>query len=428
MSEIRFYEKIKDPVIREGMRAAIEKNLLPAQKDLAYFGQFSVVADGSAFGQDYTWPGLDSWEIAGAYLMLGKVKEVLSYFDFVEASQREDGNIPFAVWPAEEYAPREARLTTSRGLSYPDDVFSYESEGYEKRNWIGLFRHWVYENPLSSLAAVCYLLTAGEIFAVTGDKNWAARKLPSLQKAARYLMSKKSDLGLIGGAGFYIELPPRKEWDGITQCYTYKALHDLAGLCAAAGENAGAEHWKSEADALGRAFRRNFWVNGHFAEYIHPDHGAVDFHGYTDVDWCAVACGLADDGQIHELWPKLLAEPNFWWGGMPTQAVTKPYTYREWELPRPVNFVCNGPIYDMAAIGRIFYVEMSACRKMGEADRIRKAVGLVCKRGLSDGGWWYERYHMLQDRSVHAAGPKGYCEYPAVLTRVVLSDPELFIE
>lgn len=422
-------EKIKDEEIREGLRAAITKNLLPAQKNIAYFGQFSVVADGSAFGVDYTWPGLDSWEMAGAYLLMGYTKEVLGYFDFVQASQRADGNIPFAIWPAEEYASEESRKTTSRGLKYPDDVFSYTppTKGYPTRNWIGLFRHWVAENPLSSLASICYLLTAAEIYSATQDVEWVNAKLPSLDKAGTYLLHKKSAAGLIGGAGFYIELPPRQEWDGITQCYAYKAFKDLANLYAAVKNEEKTAFWNKEADILLQAFQKNFWTGDHFAEYIHPEHGPVDFHGFTDVDWCAIGCGLADEEQKAKLAPKLLQDENFWWGDMPTQAVTKPYLFREWEMPAPVGFTPHGgPIYDIAAIGRIFYVEMTACKVLGETERIKQAVKLVCRRGLEDGGYWRERYHMLQNRTAYGAGPKGYCEYPAVLTRIILSNWELF--
>ena len=111
MIDLSIINQIKDEDIREGVRAAIEKTLLTAHTDKAYLGHFTVVADGSAFGVDNTWPGLDSWEMAGAYLKMGMEDVVLGYFDFVEASQREDGNIPFAIWAAEDYATPESRMT-----------------------------------------------------------------------------------------------------------------------------------------------------------------------------------------------------------------------------------------------------------------------------------------------------------------------------
>src|SRR5690349_7612263 len=76
---------ITDPDIRAGVAAAIEKNLLAAISERLYPGQFNITADAGAYGSDSTWPGLDSWQMAGAYLLLGKTRLVLDYFDFVRA-------------------------------------------------------------------------------------------------------------------------------------------------------------------------------------------------------------------------------------------------------------------------------------------------------------------------------------------------------
>lgn len=429
MIDLSIIQKIKDEDIRNGLTAAIEKNLLAAHTDKAYPGHFTVVADGSAFGADTTWPALDSWEMAGAYLLLGMEEVVLRYFDFVQASQREDGNIPLAILPEEEVRPPEVYDGCFKGVRYPEDIYEYTppDSDYPTRKWIGLFRYWIYEDPLRVLGAVSYILTAAEIAAQTKDVSWVKQKLPSVEKAAGYVLTQKSDQGLIGGAGFYIELIPRKEWDGTTQCYAYHAFCELSALYTMAGNHDRAVFWKTEADALARAFRRCFWRNSHFAEYMHPDFGAVDFHGYTDVDWAAIGFGLADDGQINELWTRLIADKDFWWGGMPTQVVTKPYTFREWEFAKKVPFETNSPIYDMGAIARVWYVEMLACLRMKDHNRVREAVKLVCKMGLKDGGYWYERYHMLPNRTVYPAGPKGYCEYAAILIRLVLGNIDLFI-
>lgn len=430
MFDLSMIDKIKDKEIREGVRAAITKNLLPAHRSKAYPGHFSVTADGGAFGIEYTWPGLDSWQIAGAYLLMDMEQSVKGYFDFVEASQRDDGNIPFAIWKEEDLRSPEDRVTFTSGFRYPDDVFEYTPKGnnhYPTSKWIGLFKHWVYENPLGLLASVCYILTAAELFNKTKDTDWLKEKMPSIERAGKYILSQKSSQGFFGGASFYIELPPRKEWDGITQCYCFKAFNDMRIMLSALNESQKADFWKEQADSLAKTFRRYFWTNGHFAEYIHPEHGAVDFHGLTDIDWAAIAYGLADDIQIRDLWPALKNEKNFWWGDMPTQIVTKPYAYRDWELGRPVSFKTNGPIYDISAMGRVWFIEMNACLAVGDYDRVRQAVKLVCRMGLMHGGYWFERYHMLQNQSVHPAGPKGYCEYPAVLVRTVLGNIELFI-
>src|SRR5215211_4282270 len=56
--------RITDPLIRAGVTAAIEKNLLKAIVQRQYPGQFNITADGGAYGSDSTWPGLDSWQMA----------------------------------------------------------------------------------------------------------------------------------------------------------------------------------------------------------------------------------------------------------------------------------------------------------------------------------------------------------------------------
>src|SRR6266540_3327341 len=128
-------ECIKDPLIRTGVAAAIEKTLLPAATEKAYPGHFNVVADVSHYGGDSTWPGLDSWEMAGAYLLLGRHRMVRDYFAFVRASQRADGNVPIAIVPAE---PPPDASTYGRGLRYPQEVYSYAPFGQRPRKWIGL--------------------------------------------------------------------------------------------------------------------------------------------------------------------------------------------------------------------------------------------------------------------------------------------------
>src|SRR3954454_613247 len=163
--------RIKHPEIRAGVEAAIQKNISPAAVETAYPGYFFITADGSTYGSDMTWPGLDSWQMAGAYLLLGRSRLVMDYFDYVRASQRKDGNVPFAVLPE-----MKANNTCLRGLKWPDDVFTYTppkrhglpASSQKTRKWIGLSDHWQnIGDPLTTLGAVCYILTAEEIFAAT---------------------------------------------------------------------------------------------------------------------------------------------------------------------------------------------------------------------------------------------------------------------
>lgn len=428
-------DRIGNPLIRQGVTAAIGKTLEPAATQNAYPGHFCVVADGSHFGHENTWPGLDSWEMAGAYLLLGKTRLVLDYFDFVRASQRADGNIPFAVIPAD---PAPAVCTHFQNLRYPEDVFTYKPKAHQgqpghsdmsSRNWIGLFHHWqTTVNPFGMLGPVSYILTAVEIVDATQSDEWLAGRIDSLELAGRYMLSRRSDNGLIAGAGFYMESPPRNQWDGVAQCYVARSFQILSDLNARLARAGAASVWAKHAADLGRTFRDAFWQTDHFAEYIHPDHGVVDFHGVSDVNWAAVAFGIATDEQSSKLWPLMLgATGELWHGDMPTQVVSKPYAFRDWELWEPLSFDAGvGKLYDIAAMGRVWYLDAMASLKMGAHDRVVDSVLKVCEMGRRHDWYWHERYHPLQVRDVYAAGPRGYCEYAAILVRVVLGNIDLF--
>ncbi|MGB7157175.1 MAG: hypothetical protein WBD40_03850 [Tepidisphaeraceae bacterium] len=418
---------IADPLIRAGVAAAVERTLLPAMSRPAYPGHFTVTVDGRHFGSESTWPGLDSWEMAGGYLLLGRRQLVLDYFAFVRASQRDrDGNIPFAIFPGD--APPPAIESYLRGMRYPDDIYTHAPRGEAPRRWIGLFDHWQsFANPLSVLAPICYVLTAGEIASDQSAVEWLKDNLASIERAGEHVLSRKSGNGLIAGAGFYVECPPRDQWDGVTQCYAVRAMRVLARMCELAGDANRAARWLGEAEMLAATFREIFWLGDHFAEYVHPTHGVVDLHGLSDVDWAAIALGVATDEQAATLWPLLTREPAFWHGGMPTQLVSDPLAYQDWEKPEPLPFVhANGDFYDVAAMGRVWYLEALACRRMGDVERLRESVRLVCRMGERHGWQWHERYHAQPDGSVTPAGPTGYCEYAAVLVRIVLGNREVF--
>jgi hypothetical protein len=420
--------RVKDPEIRAGVEAAIEKNILPAAVETAYPGYFFITVDGSTYGSDMTWPGLDSWQMAGAYLLLGRSRLVMDYFDYVRASQRKDGNVPFAVLPE-----MKANNTCLRGLKWPDDVFTYTppkrdglpASSQKTRKWIGLFDHWQnIGDPLTTLGPVCYILTAAEIFDAKPPQNWLQERMESVERAAKHLLSRRSKNGLISGSGFYSEQPPRNEFDGVTQCYVIHAWRELARVLKAADQTAESNAWLTDAaDGLMNSFLAAFWRNDHFAEYIHPEHGLVDSHGLSDVNWAAVAFGVATDEQLKKLWPRLIDEKGFWLGNMPTQTVTKPFAYEGWEQnfgpPCPVP-----PLNDAAAMGRAWYLEAMACKRMKAHGRLVQSVRNVCK--VNKDGYWRERYHPQKNGTVTEAGAQKYCEYPAVLTRIVLGSPDLF--
>ena len=420
--------RIADPEIRAGVEAAVFKNLIPAATERVYPGHFTINADGGGYGSDSTWPGLDSWQMIGPYLLLGRTRMVQDYFDFVLASQRKDGNIPFAIFNGDT---RPGGCL--RGLRYPDDLFTYRppkreglpASSQETRQWIGLFEHWQTKGfPLSTLAPVCYVLTAAEIFDATGSRSWLKERLGSLESAARFLLTLRKDRGLIGGSGFYVEAPPREGCDGVTQCYAVHTFRRLARLFRAAGEATKEAAWSGHADKLTKAFLEAFWREDHFGEYVHPEHGLVDTHGLSDVNWAAIAFGLADHRKLERLWPRLMGEPGFWAGDMPTQLVTKPFAYEPWESSRSSDCPVE-PFNDVAAMGRVWYLEATACQRMKARKRLVDSVCKVCRAATGD-GYWRERYHLKPDGSVSPDGSQKYCEYAAVLARVVFGNRDLF--
>ena len=265
---------ITDPEIRAGVEAAVFKNLIPAATERVYPGHFTINADGGGYGSDSTWPGLDSWQMIGPYLHLGRTRLVLDYFDFVRASQRKDGNIPFAIFNGNT---RPGGCL--RGLKYPDDLFTYTppkrdglpASSQETRQWIGLFEHWQTKGyPLSTLAPVCYVLTAAEIFDATGSQSWLKERLGSVESAAKFLLTLRKDSGLIGGSGFYIEAPPREGCDGVTQCYAVHAFRQLARLFRAAGETAKEAVWSGARRQAGEDFRGGLLARGPFRRVCPP--------------------------------------------------------------------------------------------------------------------------------------------------------------
>lgn len=422
--------RIRDPEIRAGVGDAIRKNLLRAATQTAYPGYFNITADGSSFGDDATWPGLDSWQMAGAYLLLGFTQLVLDYFEFVRASQHPDGNIPFAIFrggtqPGSEFLrgldPKTGTFTYS-----PPDRSGVPDSARQTRTWVGLFHHWESRSdPLSVLGPICYVLTAAEIHAHVREKSWLLDRLPSIEAAAAFVARRIAANGLVAGSGFYIELPPRWGYDGVTQCYAHDAFLNLADLYRSVGQHQDSQRWLQKAASLKEAFIREFWRADHFGEYVHVERGLVDAHGLSDTNWAAVAFGLADGAPLSVLWPKLMAEKAFWWGGLPTQVVTRPFSYEPWE-DDPVPFSIPGTHNDVAAMGRVWFLEATACRRMREHKRLQEAARLVS--GAAVEGFWRERYHPQPDGSVQPSGALKYCEYPAILIRVVLGNPSLFSE
>ena len=117
---------------------------------------------------------------------------------------------------------------------------------------------------------------------------------------------------------------------------------------------------------------------------------------------------------------------------MPTLPVTKPFSYEKWECDtlRWLDFkvVPMDPsrMDDCASMGRTWYLDAMASLVMGDKERLLKSTRLVCAAGVRDNGYWRERYLPQPDGTIRPAKAEKYCEYPAVLSRIVLGNRELF--
>jgi hypothetical protein len=185
------------------------------------------------------------------------------------------------------------------------------------------------------------------------------------------------------------------------------AFRRLADLNEIAGDAEAANRFRGLANRIESNFQTKFWAGDHFAEYIHPQHGAISNHGLTDTDWTAIAMHVATDSQQAALWPQLQHEMKFRYAGVPTGIATMPETYEAWEFS-------HNDRMDLAAMGRVWYIECHARANMGDADGLADAIRAVCKVGRENGYYWRERYN-----AEGGFGVEKYCEYPANLIRVV---------
>lgn len=375
-------------------RAAV-KNVLAAVNPKVFFGYWSVCADGQGFGFGNTYPSLDGHQLTDALLWLGQFDVVKANWNYVRSFQRQDGLLPLAILPS-----------MAGKMVGPDSTQSPVAANG------GLYKHWVPGNPLEATASTTYIQNADVIFRHTLDRQWLLAQLPSINLAADYLDSLTTEQGAVRGAGYYVERPTRIESDGVTQCYAVDALRRAAALNRVAGIDAKARRYERLADRIRHHFVTRFWVGDHFAEYLHPQRGLIANHGLTDVDWAAIATGLATAEQQAILWPELIDEKGFHYGGMPTGIATRPETYEPWEFTHPDR-------YDLAAMGRVWYLEAWARARMGDAQGLLDGLRKVSQVGRENGYSWHERYQPDGKGGVCAAGPNTYCEYPANLIRIV---------
>lgn len=384
------------PDIAEAYRAAAEKNVLAALNPQCFFGYFSVCADGQGHGGNTTYPGLDWGQSAEALLWLGRKAEALASWEYVKGFQRQDGLVPFAILPD---------LADKRMLVEDKYPLSASAKG-------AVFEHWVPGNPLRTLANVTFLLLADAIFTQTSDHAWLAEQVPCLRRAGEWLQAQITGEGLMRGGGFYVERPARLEFDGVNQCYSAHALAQAARLFDFAGKSVPAANCRKAAARLRSAFRQHFWAGDHCVEYIHPERGPISHHGLTDVDWAALATGVASADQLAVLWPQLKENPDFIYNGIPTGISTRPETYEDWEMQ-------NIDRHDLAAMGRVWYLECWARARMGDQAGIRRSLRQVARIGQAADWSWRERYYSERTGDLAKYHINRYCEYPANFIRIV---------
>lgn len=385
--------ELPDPLLVEAYEKAARQNVLAAVNPKVFPGYFSVCADGRGFGYGNTYPSLDGHQMTDALLWLGQVDTATANWSYVRKFQRDDGNLPLAIFPAQ--AGQAIGPTGYKASIAPNG---------------GLYSHWVPGNPLAALASPTYVQNADVIFRRTQDREWLREQIPSINRALGFLESLTSPEGAVRGGGYYVERPVRLDCDGVTQPHAVHAFRCAATLNRIVGDRAHAAHFDAMATRIHRYFVGNFWRKDRFAEYRHPQRGFVTGHGYTDADWAALAWGLARPEQIAVLWPRLREEKRFYYGdggGMPTGIATEPEKYESWEFSYPDRM-------DLAAMGRVWYLECQARARMGDAAGLLHSIRRVCEVGRESGYFWRERY-----AGKGGYGAEKYCEYPANLIRIV---------
>ena len=374
---------------------AAADNVLAAVNAEVFPGYFSVCADGQGFGYDCSYPSLDGHQMTDALLWLGQVEVVEQNWDYVLSFQKPNGQLPLAILPplaGQPIGPARSQATV-------------DANG-------GLYTHWVPGNPLAALASPTYIQNADVIYRHTLDRDWLAKQIDSVNLAADYLVSLTSPEGLVAGAGYYVERPTRIASDGVAQCHAFEAFRRVAALNRVLGKEETALRYEEMGGRIRSCFTRDFWKGTQFADYWHPDRGFIASHGLTDVDWAALATRAAIPEQVETLWPRLRSETAFYYGGMPTGISTRPATYENWEFAHPDR-------HDLAAMGRVWYLEAWARNRQGDAEGLLEGLRRVAKVGRENGYSWRERYYPSDTNVPVPAGAENYCEYAANYLRIV---------
>jgi hypothetical protein len=385
---------IPDPLLAEAYDKSASLNILRSVNHEIFHGYFSVCADGVGHGKNNTFPGLDWGQSAEALLWLGQDDVVRASWEYVKSFQREDGLIPFAIIP-------DQAGKTVPVLNYPLKV---EDRG-------AVYVHWEPGNALFTLSSVTYIEVADSFFRRTGDLDWLRAQAGSLRRTIDWMETSVNDAGLVKGGGFYIERPPRHDFDGVSQCYNVDAYRQAARLFDRVGDEATARRCRALAERISASFRAKFWAGDQCVEYLHPKRGPITSHGLTDVDWIAIATHTLAPAHVPALWERLRGAADFVYGGTPTGIATRPEAYEDWEL--------TSDRHDVAAMGRAWFLEAWARREMGDADGLVDSLRKVSETGRANGWSWHERYYSERSGDLGLYKMEWYVEYPACLIRVI---------
>lgn len=201
--------------------------------------------------------------------------------------------------------------------------------------------------------------------------------------------------GLIGCGSYFQDIPSRLEFDGISSGYAWQNYMQTAGLAQRLGRDERATHWRAAADRIRAGFQKRFWLGEQCAECIHLFNGPVT-HGMSDVDWIAQAMGLLEPDHDAILWVKLSRSERLYYGVVATGVCEHPQAYLPWQTISRYHMqrvgAMSGYYRDVAAMGRVWFIEAMARHRRGDGDGLADTIRRVATIGRAYGWNWWERY------------------------------------
>ena len=159
-----------------------------------------------------------------------------------------------------------------------------------------------------------YVINTSEQFDLTGDTAWLRAHKESCERALDWLLARDSNgNGLVemmndshtqGKSSDWIDIVWASYENALVNAAMYEALTLWSAREKILGDSARSEHYQAAAEKLRNTFRRpiaegGFWNpdQGWFAYWRDRDGSIHGDNLVTPVNFCAIAYGLADDGQ-----------------------------------------------------------------------------------------------------------------------------------